>query len=438
MRSLLTTALAMGPGAAEYLRARRLLASAGPAEHDAMLADLLRHAAERVPYYRGHPAYGPATPASYHTLPVLEKRVVRERRAELASDDAARLGARGARTTGSTGMPLEFLVDRAFGVWKHAAMDHFVAEFLGLDPARTRQAVFWYLGGRGRPRALKRVHLALRGTTVEDVARCDPEDMDRFASTLAARRPGIVVGFPYMLCNLARHIRARGIAVPAPRFVVTMSEPLHPGMRAELGEVFGCPVRDVYASSETGPLAGECAHGRLHVFEAANRVEPLDAAGRAAPPGTPARMVVTNLHNSAMPLLRYALGDTVEAASGPCACGRAGMALTRVVGRVIDHLVRADGVLVEPSHLLDTMTRTDWLDEYRMVQQRDGRIEITFTRRREPSDDDKARVAARIREVMGPKCVIAFTPVEVLPSDPGGKHHFIRSTLLQEPQPSNR
>lgn len=154
-------------------------------------------------------------------------------------------------------------------------------------------------------------------------------------------------------------------------------------------------------------------------------------------PGTSARMVVTNLHNRAMPLLRYDLADTVETAAGSCPCGRAGMTFTRVVGRVIDHLVRADGVLVEPSHVLHTMTHTDWLDEYRMVQHRDGGIEITCTCRREPSGDDKARVAARIREVMGPECAIAFTPVDVMPSDPGGKHHFIRSTLLQESQAHN-
>jgi phenylacetate-CoA ligase len=54
------------------------------------------------------------------------------------------------------------------------------------------------------------------------------------------------------------------------------------------------------------------------------------------------RVVVTVLHNFATPLVRYELGDYAEAGVD-CACGRGLPVLTRIMGRVRNMLVAADG-----------------------------------------------------------------------------------------------
>jgi phenylacetate-CoA ligase len=52
--------------------------------------------------------------------------------------------------------------------------------------------------------------------------------------------------------------------------------------------------------------------------------------------------VVTPLHNFAMPLIRYAIGDYAEAGP-PCACGRGLPVLARILGRARNLLTLPHG-----------------------------------------------------------------------------------------------
>ena len=62
-------------------------------------------------------------------------------------------------------------------------------------------------------------------------------------------------------------------------------------------------------------------------------MEPVDDTFRPVPPGELSHTVlVTNLANRVQPLIRYNLGDRVQLAAGPCACGSPFPAL-RVEGR---------------------------------------------------------------------------------------------------------
>jgi phenylacetate-coenzyme A ligase PaaK-like adenylate-forming protein len=71
-------------------------------------------------------------------------------------------------------------------------------------------------------------------------------------------------------------------------------------------------------------------------------VEVLDAEGAPCKPGEIGRVVVTPLHNFAMPLLRYEIGDEAEVGEA-CVCGRGLPVLNRVVGRTQDYFVLRSG-----------------------------------------------------------------------------------------------
>ena len=71
-------------------------------------------------------------------------------------------------------------------------------------------------------------------------------------------------------------------------------------------------------------------------------VEVLDAEGRPCAPGEAGRVVVTDLHNFAMPLVRYEIGDYAEPGAD-CDCGRGLPVLRRILGRVRNTLVTRGG-----------------------------------------------------------------------------------------------
>src|SRR5262249_14466253 len=108
-------------------------------------------------------------------------------------------------------------------------------------------------------------------------------------------------------------------------------------------------VVDSYSSEELGYIGLQCP-GREHYHVQAENllVEVLRGDGSPCVAGETGRMVVTTLHNFAMPFVRYANGDYAEV--GPaCPCGRGLPVLTRIAGRQRNMLMRPDGVQHWPS-----------------------------------------------------------------------------------------
>src|SRR5207302_1711333 len=106
---------------------------------------------------------------------------------------------------------------------------------------------------------------------------------------------------------------------------------------------FGCPVFDRYGCREVGNIAHECsAHRGLHVHSDINVVELL-VGDRPAAPETAGDVVLTNLTNFVMPIIRYDLGDQAVASASVCTCGRHGPLLERIVGRQVDVTVSPAG-----------------------------------------------------------------------------------------------
>jgi phenylacetate-CoA ligase len=121
---------------------------------------------------------------------------------------------------------------------------------------------------------------------------------------------------------------------PALRALFVGGEPLSAARRARIAAVWGAPVVEEYGATEAGSLAGECPHGRLHLWADRAIVEVHDPlTGRTTPTGR-GQLVVTPLYREAMPLLRYNLEDEVEVRHADCPCGWA-LPTVRVLGRTV-------------------------------------------------------------------------------------------------------
>jgi len=137
-----------------------------------------------------------------------------------------------------------------------------------------------------------------------------------------------------MLGEARAHDRLRLVL----RELYTGGETLTAAARSRLERQFGCPVRSHYGASEFLAIGWECAHGRMHVNADRVILEPVDARGRAVPPGRLSHTtLLTHLANHAQPLIRYDLGDQLQWLGEDCPCGSA-LPTVRVVGRRDDPL----------------------------------------------------------------------------------------------------
>lgn len=160
---------------------------------------------------------------------------------------------------------------------------------------------------------------------------------------LEQQQPEYLMTYPSIAAELAKLVIAEGNRLAHLREVRTLGEVLTPEVRALCRQAWAVPATDAYSAEEVGYIALQCPqHEHYHIQAEGVLVEILDDEDQPCAPGQLGRVVVTSLHNFALPLIRYELGDYAEPGE-PCACGRGLPVLRRVAGRVRNMLVTAAG-----------------------------------------------------------------------------------------------
>ncbi len=190
-----------------------------------------------------------------------------------------------------------------------------------------------------------------------------------------------------------------------PRRVISYAEVLPSEDKLRLVEAFGCPVSEIYQTSE-GQIGSPCRLGNLHINEDLVYVELLDANGHAIGPGErSASMLVTNLVNRAQPLLRYEMNDIVELGQ-PCPCGSSFRTIAKVIGRddEVMWLRTASGSIraLFPDLLSRwVITTDDAIREFRVEMISPDLLRITLDLL---PDADFADIASRLKERFAREC----------------------------------
>lgn len=148
---------------------------------------------------------------------------------------------------------------------------------------------------------------------------------------------------------------------------LTVSDRIDPQLRTLIQEVFGGRIIDRYSSEEFGYIALQCpVHDHLHVCSPSLVVEVVDEEGNACDVGVPGRVLVTSLHNFAMPLIRYDIGDIAEFGE-PCDSGFNWPVLNQVNGRIRDSITLPDGEFRLVTFFDSKMLGTRKLRDYQIV-----------------------------------------------------------------------
>jgi phenylacetate-coenzyme A ligase PaaK-like adenylate-forming protein len=254
-------------------------------------------------------------------------------------------------SSGTTGEPGMFVHDgRALAVYevlqavrfRHAGVPTpLSAVFLATDRYALVGATGGHFAGYATIERLRLLHpwLADRVRTFSIL-----QPLAALTARLNEYRPTLLATYPTAASLLAEEQRAGRLAI-RPREVWTGGEQLTSAQRTGISEAFGCKVRDDYGASECLSIAWDCGRGALHVNADWVILEPVDERYRRVPAGVASHTVlITNLANRVLPLIRYDLGDSVTLLDGPCDCGSQLPAI-RVEGRCDDILAvtGADG-----------------------------------------------------------------------------------------------
>lgn len=385
---------------------------------------LLKHAWHSAPWYRAHwqGIYDPTAPLDmvrFRTLPILKRADLRDNFEALksASYPAQHGSFSQTQSSGSTGTPvrlistqLAYLMWIAFTLRDHAWHERNLSGKLGVIRvlAKADESANWGPATAGLVNTGPSAVLPI-STEVNEQLRW-----------LEAQQPEYLLSYPSNLAALARAALKKSLRLPRLREVRTLGEVVTPDTRDLVRQAWDVPVTDMYSAVEAGYLALQCPkHPHYHVQSEGVIVEVLDEQGEPCAPGDTGRVVITPLHNFAMPLVRYEIGDFAEVGP-PCDCGRGLQVLTRIMGRERNMVITVDGRRYWPS-FSGLSYDFPGLRRLQFVQKSFDQIEARLVADAPLRAEHEALIRERLLAVLPPGLDVTFTYCADIPLGAGGK-----------------
>ena len=405
-------------------------------EQRTALVGLLEKNLRRIPYYRDFVEVTIGLTKENVTERILQLPVLEKEHLQTGADQLRVEGWRGGHTTkttgGSTGRPVT--------LWKNreAIAQEMAATWLGYgwfgvnigDPC----VRFWGQPSNNIRRRLRYLaaDTAMRRVTLSAFGY-DRSDLHRYVRRINRHRPTYLYGYVSALSDLARYLLESGERVDNRllKCVVTTAEVLSEPQRRTIQRAFGVPVQNEYGCGEVGPIAYECPEGSLHLLPTNQFVEILDPAGLPVAPGEPGAIVITDLTNEVMPLIRYRVGDT-GAFGDACACGRPFPVLASVFGREYDFVEAPNGKRFHGEffmYIFEDLRRSNpEIVQFQVVQYTQTSLLVRVVISADASLPERA-----IKEQFGKRLpVFSITVLEVphIARRPSGKMRIVENQLM--------
>jgi phenylacetate-coenzyme A ligase PaaK-like adenylate-forming protein len=403
---------------------------------------VVAHAARTVPFYRqrlldaGITGHRAITPEDWLRMPLLTRQDIQTAGAALHS--TALPPSHGkitkASTSGSTGTPVTVLATETTAFfWQVMTLREHLLH--GRD-LKGKMAVIRRIssGEAAYPDGLVQGQW---GNPVARVFENGPIHALEIESSIAEQAewlvrtdPDYLRGYPTNLEALARYCDAQGLKLPRLKQCITFGELVLPHVRETCRDIWGVEIADSYSSQEVGYISLQAPGHEHHLVQAdLVLVEVIDREGRPCGPGEVGRVVITSLHNFAMPLLRYEIADFAEVGP-PCPTGRGLPVLTKILGRQRNMLVDREGNEYWPAFGVKTMTKIAPIRQFQLAQVALDKVEARLVPERAFTEAERAEVRAHLASRLPGTVSVEVKLLDEIPRSAGGKYEdFVNETL---------
>ncbi|MBP3961054.1 phenylacetate--CoA ligase family protein [Gemmata sp. G18] len=405
--------------APEVIRARQLEA----------LQAQLKHAWDTVPYYRASWTQAGVHPADVRELadleafPIVTKADIRRHNRALVSSAFDITKLREKRTSGSTGVPLTIYCDEPAMQWKAACTirsDEWSGYRLGQRVAKVwGNPEYRQFGLKGRLR-----NYFLDRAVYLDTLDLNDQRIAEFTKAICRHRPGLIFGHAHSLYLLACALKKARVFDVRPNGIISTAMILHDWQRAVIEEVLGCRVTNRYGCEEVSLIASECEeHNGLHIN--------ADSVYAEVP--SDGKLLVTDLSNRGMPLIRYQVGDVVVPSTRACKCGRGLPMIERVEGRDADYVLTPAGHLISGISLTENFAvLIPGTAQVQIVQESITQLRIRLVADDAFNTSSRQKIADLVRDTFGDTVTHDVELVDAIPQEPSGKYRFCISKVARD------
>lgn len=320
-------------------------------------------------------------------------------------------------TSGSTGEPVVIRKTMICGMFwaAHSVLDHdWHHRDIGMRMVSIRADIHEHIDSPnwGYPMAMLDDTGPARGIPITT-------DIAKQIRIISEFKPEFIITYPNNLSALLDAWEKDGYGLEL-KHIKTIGETVSDDLRARTRKITDLEIEDGYSSNEAGTIAMHCGHS-YHTMDDNLIVEVLDENGEECKAGEIGRVVVTDLHNFATPIVRYDMSDYAERSTA-CACGRGFGTLSRIMGRQRNLIRNPDGTANWPLTGFHGFRDVADIKQYQMIQHDQRDIELKLVTPDHLTQDQQQRIVGMVKAALKHDFDVRLTiSSESLPRGKNGK-----------------
>lgn len=381
------------------------------------LHELIDFAREHTSYYRNTKGY------ELRSFPIMNKATLLEHYDEIKVAPNEIPGQQGEvhiqTTSGSTGTPFKIPQDTLKRQRRIAELKYF-GKIVGF---RTHDKLI-HLRTWNRWQQKTAKQIKSENIIPFDIAIMDDASLKHLCELTMSEKAICLRGYASSLGKLAEYADGKGYQFPHLKIAIAGAEALQDDTRALYKRVMKSEIISQYANEECGIMAQE----RIPTKESDNsmywnysgyyfEVLKFDC-DEPAEYGELGRIVITDLHNYAFPLIRYDNGDTAVLLP-PDSYSRGYPVLGKLFGRRFDITYSTTGAAISPLTYGRILKHFDTISQWQFVQEGEKDYKLKVVMRRDDPNLDS--IVDQLKEYIGKDANVLIERVSDIPILASGK-----------------
>jgi phenylacetate-CoA ligase len=219
-----------------------------------------------------------------------------------------------------------------------------------------------------------------------------------------------------------------------PKAVMSSAQQLTESTRTKIESIFGTKVLDKYGSREFSGIAYQCLESNYHHIQDESYLVEILVDGRPAEPGETGEIVITDLNNYSMPLIRYRIGDMAMAVEQQmCKCGRNHKLIGEITGRTQALVLCVNGVWLPGTFFAHFFKDFDFaIKHYQVVQDNRDSFRILIVPNSQYNANVEVQIVSQLQTYAGNSQIIDVELVSEIPLLKTGKRTPVVSKIAPD------
>lgn len=387
---------------------------------DESFYNLMLYCYENIPYYQQLLDERSLKPKDFtsiksiHKIPILTKKILREKSHLLRPKNLSSLSFSKRRSGGTTGEPIESLIShkaKAFEIFSF----YKGLQWTGWNPnMKLVKLMGGSLGLTSKFSIRQKIDQFARNSIHIPAFFINDENIFNYHNQLSKYQNICILGYPSAISNFADILKNNNLYLNNVNLALATSEHLSLDWSNNIKDFFNCNLRCYYGMGEILSI-GYQLESHDESYKIPNEHVYVESEVETS------EILITQLHNIAQPLIRYKPGDLVELDNNNYP-----QFINQLKGRSADYFLRKNGTKVSPIFGTYSIQFSGVkVSKYQYVQRLDGKIEFRYEMNSgKLEENEKKKIIKIVENVMQEKVDVIFKENEEFILGKSKKHRI--------------